>query len=1369
MQTKEQETALQKKLDEVNAQLSQWEQKFRDSEEERIKMSSSLAETVTACERLAETSKEKDSLLELATSSAKSLEGKLADLDRLKTEAEYERNAVLSQQEQLLTKLREENERELEEERRLSREMLDKAKVDMDSEVKKLTASLQTELAKIEELEKLVDSQLNTIKEKDVLWMTAETDANKLRQDLEQMRNEVSEQKLTISDLTAKLESTTLQLTSLSESKSSLESKFIEAEEMIARVDAAEREKDEMVKKLSETSLLLKDAQESLETLTVEHQSLKIAGQEAERKLLEVSSAVESMKLEYEVLTCQNQSLMAEVEKRSLELQTADQKSAGLESSLADEVSKLAAAEAHIKELEAAISSLKSDIAVMERVKSDLYVKTTELDTLRNEAADRCQKLADAETGCEAAQNECRQLRASVQSLEEDKKVLSQRILELECGSSTVKDVIQTLEEEKLAFLETIDDMQVEKKNVENKVDALGVSLAAKEEALRESSCDLEDVKSKLLLATEELQSLEVKVSSHKEKIQESERAYQALEDECSRLGKTVGALQADKEALSGKISEMELASKAMENSLESLKQEKIALQASLGSQLEHSEKTIISQHPTEEDFKDVDIANHVIHGETQVCIDPGIAHTGLLVNKKGSNVDEAESNNMHPVEKGEDRRPREQETDARLVAALTDNTDIRSHVGGYGIKMDLALKSPLEAVEQSKVALSKAQDLQAQVAVLTDDCCKLRVALCLANNRNSTLEVEKEQLKHEAEELVRELHSYSALLGRATDALGEKTTDGIELLRQVAELSAENDLLYKEIEKINVANLAVEAELSSTVACYAKMEARVADLCQEIQVMRLRVDTAVADTPKRSSLDIRRENMLSRPDEGAHSEHGTASHLTDMTLKVESRLASIVEEKAILEDSLNVLEEEHVLCRESSRLGSDPAVQMGVMRVELSRVTAEKEDMEATYRHTIESLHSQITELRCELEALTNKVQVKENEVANLRAETSSLTCCEQFLRTTLAQQEAELSLLTQRLVERNQQIGELTAHNSKFISDLQELRDEIQYSLGEVEYEFQKHVIDTEERLKVIENEKNMLQTEALQLNARMSAENAKFATMLAVLEQQVVGHRAKVETWIGDYNSLDSELLRMKNEVLKMKDLETFITKLQGDLVEEQKASSESKQEVLLLRRRLAEQAKKSNPFSWNSSSAIAAKPEARAHQPAPIIGTEMVLADEFVPRFAAQQKKRVALSTKDRMAARSKTSTSNQGHSASLRVLTESLPTPAVSSSAPGNVPQVSRSVSRLRSGALSIPTAQSVERSKRPALSSTHATAPTRQPLRSITNNLNSIETSRHATALVNPDPSGSRSVKVTGEHIPKLEVPARNNKRRRLA
>ncbi|KAL3693894.1 hypothetical protein R1sor_007545 [Riccia sorocarpa] len=1372
--TKEHETAIQKQLDEVNSQLSQWEQKFRDSEEERNKINASLVETVTTCERLAETCREKDSQLEQVTSGTKCFEDKLSDLERLKTEAEGARNAILSQQEQLLSQVREEKERELEEERRLSKEGLEKVKEEMDNEVKKLTTSLQMQHARVEELEKLVDSQLSTMKDNEDLRKVAETEANKLRQDLEQMRNEVAEQKLTIGDLTAKLQSATLELSSLSESKTSLESKSTSAEEMISRVDAVERDKDEMAKRLSETSLLLEETKEKLETLTAEHQSLRSAGQEAEKKLTEVSSAFESLKQECEVLTGQNQSLMAEVERRSVGLQTADQKHAGLESSLADQVSKITAAETHIKELEATISSLKSDVADMERVKSELHVKTTELDTLRSEGANRSQKLADAETACRAAQEDCRQLKESVQNLEEEKKMFSQKILELESSSSTVKNVIQSLEEEKVNFLATIDDLQVEKKSIECQISELGSSLAAREEALRESSASLEDANSKLLRATAELQTLEAKVSGQKGKIQESEVAYQALENECSRLSRTVSALQEDKEVLTGKIGEMELASKALEDSLESLKQEKIALQASLGSHLEHSEKTIISQHPTEEDVKDVDIANHVIRGETQVCIDPGTAHIDLLVSKKGSHVDEIESN-MHPVEKGEDRRPREQETDARLVAALTDNTDVKSHVGGSEAKMDLALKAPLEAIEQ-EVALCTAHDLEAQVAVLTDDCRMLREALFLANNRNSTLELklgksgeEYEQLNYKAAELEKELQSALSLLEMATGALGEKTTEVIELLRQVGELSAEKDGLHKEIEKVSAAKLAVERTLSSTATCYMEIEARVADLCSELDVLRLRVDTAVADRPEWRSVDIRSENRSSRRDETSVSQHGGRSLVGDLKLKVESRLATIVTEKEKLEDRLNVLEEQLVTSRESAHLGSYPAEEVVVLRRELTRVMAEKEDMEAAHRHTVESLHSRIAELRSEAEGLANEVEAKEHEIANLRAETSSLLCCEQFLRTTLAQYEAELSLLTQKLGDRDLQIEKLTGQNSQFLSDLQELRDEIQYSLGEVEYEFQKHVIDTEERLKVIESEKAVVHTEVQQLAARTAAENDKFASMLAALDQLVVGHRATVETWVGDYNSLDCEVLRMKNEALKMKDLETFITKLQGELVEEQKMSSESKQEVLLLRKRLAEQAKK-NPFSWNSSSAVTARPEARAHQPNPLIsGTEMVSADEIVPRFASQQKKRVALSSKDRMTARSKSSNSKKVPSSSLRVLNETLQTPAVPSSAVGNIPQVSRSVSRLRSATPSVPTAQSVDRSKRPALSSSHTTAPTRQPLRSITNNLNTLETSRHAPALVKLDPSTGRSGKVTREQTPKLEVPTGNNKRRRLA
>ncbi|KAG6557215.1 hypothetical protein Mapa_001142 [Marchantia paleacea] len=1403
--TKQLAATLQNKLDEVTAQMGQWDQRIKDSEEERNKTTGSLEEMVTACERLAEACKEKDahhaelsSRLEQADSVAKTLEEKLVALSLLKTEAENTRDAVLSQQEQLLAEVRADKERALEEERRIGSEKLEKMKADMDAEVKQLSSTLQSHLAKVEELEKLVDSQVSTIKENEILHKAAELEASELRHQLEQTNSEVAEQKLTVSDLSARLESAMCQLNSLSEGKTSLESKVTEAEQMFARLDAAEREKENVVRSLSETSVLLTEAKENLETLTSEHQNLKGAGQEAEKKLLQMTSNFESMRKDFEVLAADNHSLKVDVERRTEELQAATMRCVSLELSLANEVSKSEAAEKQIQELVETIDSLKGDVASMEILKSDLVGKTKELEILRREAAEQSQKLSTLHADSEIAHKDVQRLLLSVQSLEEEKKLFSEKIIDLEGASSSVQEVIQRLETEKLGFQARIDDLQLEKKTFEVQAATLKTSLSASEEAMRDSSVSLEDMKSKLLCKAEELHKFEAQVEGHADQIQMAERAYKALDSERSRLEKTVRALQEDKEALSKKIGDMELNSRAMEDSIECLKQEKIALQANLGSQLEHSEKNIISQHPTEEDVKDVDIANHVIHGETQVCIDPGTTHMDLLVSKKGNHlnhVDEVENNNMHPDEKGEDRRPQEQETDARLVAALADITDLKSHVAGCETKLDLALKAQLEADEQSLVALSRAQDLEVQVALLTGDCSKLREAFCLANCRTSALEIEVgqcreqeetyAQVRYQTSELEKELDSSLSLLASVTGALEEKKSEGIDLLRRVDELSAEKDVLYKELEKVSAAKLKVETELTCTTSEYVEMEAKVEDLSNELQLMRLRLESVVADAlGNTSNLGVVKteaaemENKHAEADNRILRGHGRVTLWEDARSKLQSRVALMVVEKGNLEDKLKCLEEQLAGDRESGLVESVSEQRLAALESDVSRLVEEKQDLEAVFRGTISSLQSENAKLRSDIIDLTQKVLSRENEIAKLEAHSlelneavdsraSRITCLDELLRTVAMDHETELSILIRRLSDRDLQIGKLTGQNFKFVSELQELRDEVQYSLGEVEYEFQKHVIDTETRLSEMESRKNAVQTEALQLTARMSAENAKFASMLAALEQQVVGHRSKVETWIGSFNSLDSELLRMKNESVNMKDLEVLITKLQGELVAEQKTGSELKQEITQLRRRLAEQAKKTNPFSWNSSIGNPPKPEVRTtHGSLGLAGTDSMPKEDFTPRFAAQQKKRVALSTKDRPAGKSKTSNAKQPNFSSMRVLSESLHSPTLPSSAAGNGLQTSRSLSRLRNASATMPTAQSVDRSKRPALSSTRAAAPTRQPLRSISN-LNTNELNRRAPALVKPDLSSGRREK--GEPTANTEAPPRNNKRRRLA
>ncbi|OAE21380.1 hypothetical protein AXG93_3658s1020 [Marchantia polymorpha subsp. ruderalis] len=1448
--TKQLAATLQNKLDEVTAQMGQWDQRIKDSEEVRNKTTGSLEEMVTACERLAEACKEKDahhaelsSRLEQADTDAKSLEEKLVALSLLKAEAENTRDAVLSQQEQLLAEVRAEKERALEEERRIGSDKLEKMKADMDAEVKQLTSTLQSHLAKVEELEKLVDSQVSTIKDNEILHKAAELEASELRLQLEQTNSEVAEQKLTVSDLSARLESAMSQLNALSEGKTSLESKVTEAEQMFARLDAAEREKENVVKRLSETSVLLTEAKENLESLTLEHQNLKCAGHEAEKKLLQMTSNFESMRKDFEVLAADNQSLKVDVEKRTEELQAAKLRSLSLESSLANEVTKSEAAEKQIKELVETIDSLKGDVASMEILKSDLVEKTKELEILRKEAAEQSRKFSSLHADSEIAHKDVQRLLQSVQSLEEEKKKLSEKISDLEGASSSVQEVIQRLEAEKSAFQARIDDLQLEKKTVEVQAATLRTSLNASEEAMRDSSVSLEDMKSKLLCKAEELHKLESQVEGHADQIQMAESAYKALDSERSRLEKTVRALQDDKEALSKKIGDMELNSKAMEDSIESLKQEKIALQANLGSQLEHSEKNIISQHPTEEDVKDVDIANHVIHGETQVCIDPGTTHMDLLVSKKGNHlnhVDEVENNNMHPDEKGEDRRPQEQETDARLVAALADITDFKSHVAGCETKLDLALKAQLEADEQSLVALSRAQDLEVQVALLTGDCSKLREALCLANCRTSALEIELgqcreqeetyAQVRYQTSELEKELDSSLSLLESVTGALEEKKSEGIDLLRRVAELSAEKDVLYKELEKVSAAKLKLETEPTCTTSEYVEMEAKVEELSNELQLMRLRLETVVADAlGNTSKVEFVRteaaemENKHAEADNRVLRGHGRVTLLEDARSKLQSRVALMVVEKANFNDKLKCLEEQLASDRESGLQCSVSEQRLAALESDVSRLVDEKQDLEAVFRGTISSLQSENAKLRSDIIDLTQKVLSRENEIAKLEAHSlelneavdsrnSRITCLDELLTTVAMDHETELSILTRRLSDRDLQIGKLTGQNLKFVSELQELRDEVQYSLGEVEYEFQKHVIDTETRLSEMESQKKAVQTEALQLTARMSAENAKFASMLSALEQQVVGHRSKVEAWIGSFNSLDSELLRMKAESVKMKDLEVLITKLQGELVAEQKTGGELKQEITQLRRRLTEQAslhtlfflvlvvmtyraipyyhcllasdhadfrstthligcwynvKKTNPFSWNSSIGNPPKPEVRTNQGSlSLAGTDSASKEDFTPRFAAQQKKRVALSSKDRPAGKSKTSNSKQPEFYSMKVLSESLHSPTLSATAPGNGLQTSRSLSRLRNVSATMSTTQSVDRSKRPALSSTHAAAPTRQPLRSISN-LNTNELNRRAPALVKPNLSSGRREK--GEPTANTEAPPRNNKRRRLA
>lgn len=622
---------------------------------------------VTACEQLATSLKEKDgthgdllSKLEQAEQNAKLLDEKLSAMSSVKSEVEESRDAAVLHKEELLKALMEQKdqkERALEEERRLSAENMEKLRTERDNEVQQISSTLQSKLVQLEEMEGLSTQHVHVLNERENLKKALEDEATILRQQLEQTNAEVSVLQLDVKDKSSRLESCDAQLSSLQQDKETLQSKLIELEEMCASLQAATCERKEADKRLSETSAILDETKSTLEVVSAENEALKSARQEAEKSLLEMNVSLEALKEQHEALLVGNQSIHAELAEKSQELEAVTHQTSTLNESLSEEKLRSATAEGHVKELKETIDRLQADLDVVEDLKSELMTKTSELDLLEERNAEQLNKVILSETASQVAREDHNKLLTTMKSLEDEKGLLSGKVADLEVASTAMQGIIERLEEEKKSFQTSIAGLLQENQCVKAEKTSLKDSIHAKEEALQINSGHLEDVKSQLQVKLEDLVKLEAQLADQTHQIEAAGKVHQALENDHSQLATTAKSFQEEKDALSRDIAVKEAALKAMEDSIEAMRQEKAALLATLGPQHEHSDRS------TEEQVKDVDVSNHVVNGETQVLVDIGTNQNGHSVSENGDgvNVDEFGIKNKYSDDKDDDRRTHEQ------------------------------------------------------------------------------------------------------------------------------------------------------------------------------------------------------------------------------------------------------------------------------------------------------------------------------------------------------------------------------------------------------------------------------------------------------------------------------------------------------------------------------------------------------------------------------------------------------------------------------------------------------------------------------------------------------------------------------------
>ncbi|CAM6117692.1 unnamed protein product [Calypogeia fissa] len=1349
--------SLQTKLDEANSIKAQVDIKLSQAEEERAKVTRSLEEMMTSCEQLSSSLKEKDgahadllSKLEQADVNAKSLDEKLSVMSVIKNEVEQSRDAALLHKEDLLKAIseqKEERELALEEERRLSAENMEKLRSEMDNEVQQISSILQSKLVQLEEMERLSSQQTHLLNEKENLRKTAEDEANELRQQVERRNSEISALQLNVQDKSSKLESSLSQLTSLQQDKETLESKLTELQEMSISLNAGKRDKDEADRRLLETTAILEEKKLNLEILSAENETLKSAIKDVEKNLLEMNLRFETLKGEHEAHLADKQTKEAELGRKVQELEAVTHQKSTLDACLSEELLRSATAESQVKELKQTIDKLHADLAVLDDLKSDLMKKANEVELLEQRAAEQLNKVILSETATQIAREDYNQLLTKVKSLEDDKGLLSVKIADLEVASTAMQGTNQRLEEEKNSFQTSMADLQQENQNVKAKETELRDLLHAKEEALQVNLAHLDDVNSKLQAKLEDLLKLQAELSEQSQQMESAGKVHQALENDHNQLAIAAKSLQDEKDMLSKDIAVKEAALKAMIDSIEAIKQEKAALQACLGPQLEDSDRS------TDEQVKVVD-TNYSANGGIQVCVDNGTNHSNHVVSENGDGM------KKYSDEKEDERSLHEQETDARLVAALADLIDLKSFVAGYKTKLDLALKSQVQAEAQSFVAILRAKDLEAQLARLTNECIKLRDELGLKQNKVHALESELGVCQGREAELEKELQTSRISLESATAALENKTNESADFVKRIEEVRSDRQTLFEELMEVQVAKSMVENKLSSTESELVNAISKFTDLDGEVHLLRRRSEEAVNDAlAKGNKVEVQRHEIyeiaqkLTQARDMVSEEQRRVAQLEETGLELEAQAKSLVAEKSDLRERMDLLEEQLAAAKESELFKNELQQRFEVLTAEKAKL------IDGLCVQEVEN-----DEISKEIEELTKKFVASEDQIAVLKkrefelnqtidACNSKIYGLEVLLTKTVSDHEVELSALTSQIRDKEAEVCEIREQNMKIAVDLQELRDEVQYNLGEVEYEFQKHVIDTEARMVDLENQKEFVQAEASQLSARLSAENSKVATMLGTLEEQVFAHRGNVRTWVENFNSLESEVLHIRDETMKLEAFDAQVKQLGEALEQEQKTGREQKEEILHLQALLHDQAKKINPFSWSNTSA---KPDAKSLLPVAqsMARVGPAAKEDFVPKSASQQRKRIATLSKDRPGGKPKTSYASQNKLQSLRALNESLPAATI------NAQQASRPQVRTRNAL------QGADKSKKLLSSATQTAAQSRQPLRPLSNNNNKDEMSRRSPVIITSRYNLRKREKVADELT--SPEPPRNKKRRRL-
>ncbi|XP_026086957.1 golgin subfamily B member 1-like isoform X3 [Carassius auratus] len=1044
----------------------------------------------------------------------------------------------------------------------------------LNAELVKKTAEVDEIRANLESGQREKEEMLEKIKERECAF---EAELAKMKACLEaRLETSESEREQIISTLN-------INVTQLN---AELVKKTTELDEMRAKLESGEREKEEMVEKVRQRESAfeadLTNLKVSLET--------RLEASEKER-----DQNISALNAELVKKTAEMDELRAKLESGEREKEEMLEKMKERESSFEAELTNLKVS----LETRLETSEMERDQNIS-ALNAELVKKTAETDEIRaklesgqREKEEMLEKLKDKENAFEAEMAKMKAcLEARLESSESEREQIistlninvTQLNAELLKKTTEMDEMRAKLESGEREKEEMLEKMKERESSFEAELTNLKVSLETRLETLEnERNQNISALNAELVKKTTEVDEIRAKLESAErereemlEKIKGRECAFEA------ELAKMKACLEARLETSESEreqiISTLNINVTQLNAELLKKTTEMDEMRAKLESGEREKEEMLEKMKERESSFE-AELTNLKVSLETRL---------ETLENERNQNISALNAELLKKTaEMGELRAKLEYE-EREKNEMLEKLKDKENAFEAELAKMKVSLEARLEFTESEKEQTISA--LNAELQRKTTEVDEIRSKFESGQRENEQIleklkerecafEAELTKIKESLETRLEMLENESNQnISALNSELLKKTAETDEMRAKLASVKREKEEM---LEKLKDKENAFEAELAKMKACLeARLETSESEREQIISTLNINVTQLNAELVKKAT---ELDEMRARLESGEREKEEMVEKLREREFSFEAELTNL---KVSLETRLEASEKERD--QNISALNAElvkKTAEMDELRAKLESGQREKEEMLVKIRESENTFESELTNLKVSLEAkLETTESEKEQTISALYAEILKKGAEVDEMRSKLESEEREKEEMLEKFKERETSFdAELTNLKASLEARLETTESEKVQTISALNAELLKTAMELDEmraksqseereKNKMLEKFKERETSFAEELtNLKVSLE-ARMETTESEKEQTISALNAELLKKTTEFDELREKLSDEKREILEMLQerqirFETELANLQAclEVAESQKEEMTKKLEV------------------------------------------------------------------------------------------------------------------------------------------------------------------------------------------------------------